>query len=799
MADTRDEPVTPTVGAADGPWVELRIHGVSGTPPESMLESAHVRQVAGDAWGRFFRPVNGVGEEQQTVGGRTLEGYHWGKYTSGSALQGLWLILIPFGLVNAAAFMVPDPGTTSRLTRQLHGWVQALIRAIGVGVSGTFALAAALILVDLLAGQWATGLPWLVGVRTGAVMTVGLALAALVVFALFHLGNQNRASAFDPAGPGSLAATDGSRGLERESFFVVRARSQPILGLLHLAAGWCVLSLIGALTWQTIHGSDDRAALFQTVRWTSIGLLLLIIGVVMVLGDPQQAVATTRLHKTWHRTVLPALTPVLVGAALGSLIASGTLLTMGDQRASHLDFDRYARILAASTGAAMILLFALNLALALRTVQPAGDPRPFRRFAAGLAPWAATSTGVFLGVGFCAAFVLGVARALGENAQTDLIYRVAYSWGLTVGLLVALGIFFGALWWRGGRTARQEVTAGYARVSAPDGLPGSWVKTVSGAMSAARLKLDIAVIFLSFAIAGLAMTIVTSLEMFGVHTWWWVAWLSHGSPSLTPHPAAQEAGAFAFLSRLGSYALLGLAGLLFYLGRRALRAEQTRRGANVIWDVVSFWPHSAHPFVPPAYSQFAVHDLRRRIRFHLGLPPTPVAGEPDPEPGPDSPRVVLSAHSQGSLLAFATVLWLRPGELARVGLVTYGSQLQVAFPRGFPAYVDFELLHRVKQLLGHRWVNLYRATDPIAGPVLSWRRQPDTGADPTSYRMDDGGPLIDHFHGPTGRRESGDDWRVLDPAAVDPGLQSSTLTHLSKHSNYPASPDYPDAVARVLT
>ena len=77
------------------PWVELRIHGVSGTPPEVMLESRHVRQVAGDSWGRFFRPVDGEGTERQSVPLRTLEGYHWGKYTSGSSLKGLWLILIP--------------------------------------------------------------------------------------------------------------------------------------------------------------------------------------------------------------------------------------------------------------------------------------------------------------------------------------------------------------------------------------------------------------------------------------------------------------------------------------------------------------------------------------------------------------------------------------------------------------------------------------------------------------------------------------------------------------------------------
>ena len=42
-----------------GGWVELRVHGVSGTPPEELLGVPHVRQVAGDDYSRFFRPVDG--------------------------------------------------------------------------------------------------------------------------------------------------------------------------------------------------------------------------------------------------------------------------------------------------------------------------------------------------------------------------------------------------------------------------------------------------------------------------------------------------------------------------------------------------------------------------------------------------------------------------------------------------------------------------------------------------------------------------------------------------------------------
>ena len=38
-----------------GGWTELRVHGVSGTPPEEILQHPHVRRVAGDAEAGFYR------------------------------------------------------------------------------------------------------------------------------------------------------------------------------------------------------------------------------------------------------------------------------------------------------------------------------------------------------------------------------------------------------------------------------------------------------------------------------------------------------------------------------------------------------------------------------------------------------------------------------------------------------------------------------------------------------------------------------------------------------------------------
>jgi hypothetical protein len=90
--------------------LELRVHGVSGTPPESLLDRPLVEQVAGDKIAGFFRPR--LEQEQlddapnpfapKQNGAARLIGYCWGGLTSGSAGRALWLPLLPFTLINIA-------------------------------------------------------------------------------------------------------------------------------------------------------------------------------------------------------------------------------------------------------------------------------------------------------------------------------------------------------------------------------------------------------------------------------------------------------------------------------------------------------------------------------------------------------------------------------------------------------------------------------------------------------------------------------------------------------------------------
>src|SRR5690606_7206046 len=179
------------------------------------------------------------------------------------------------------------------------------------------------------------------------------------------------------------------------------------------------------------------------------------------------------------------------------------------------------------------------------------------------------------------------------------------------------------------------------------------------------------------------------------------------------HGAAETAQA------LGSW-LIGLGFILFVTwGRRAYKDASARRTIGILWDVGTFWPRAAHPFAPPCYAERAVPDLTWRIATW-----TQETGG----------RLVVSGHSQGSVLAAAAAWQLPPATRSRVALLTYGSPLERLYGRWFPAHFGPEALARL-----HReadcWSNLYRLTDPIGGRLRPHPRPPAARPDPRPLRL----------------------------------------------------------------
>ena len=190
--------------------------------------------------------------------------------------------------------------------------------------------------------------------------------------------------------------------------------------------------------------------------------------------------------------------------------------------------------------------------------------------------------------------------------------------------------------------------------------------------------------------------------------------------------------------------------------RRMSKSRESRRQLGKVWDVFSFWPRRFHPLAAPCYAERAVPEFRNRIRTHLA------AGK----------GVIISAHSQGTVIAFAALVQIAAehetvtvtvpesagkmtyGEfeamvqesakgdagpeavsppiapaasvsLLRAGLVTFGSPLSALYSRFFPWH--FGTPQRFQQLrdrlgiipgVGRAWRNLYRKTDYIGQRVF---------------------------------------------------------------------------------
>ncbi|WP_238162255.1 hypothetical protein [Micromonospora endolithica] len=146
-----------------GRVLELRVHGVSNTPPGQILgldpapgpDQPQPRLVAGDATTGFYRSTKAAPEDPVVV-----EAYSWGQLTSGARTardveRALWTVLLPFTLANVALHARPgipaDPDTERWHSRSgIAAW---LIRLFCLSLTGTLTLTFAGLGVDLIGWQ----------------------------------------------------------------------------------------------------------------------------------------------------------------------------------------------------------------------------------------------------------------------------------------------------------------------------------------------------------------------------------------------------------------------------------------------------------------------------------------------------------------------------------------------------------------------------------------------------------------------------------------------------------------------
>src|SRR6266545_1715054 len=172
---------------------EIRIHGVGGSTPESLLDDPSPTLVSGDRIAGFYRtnrPHN-----------REVEAYSWGGLTSRSGIRVLWLILLPFMLANLAGWMC---------TKRLHDgsrpwfWVhRCLVRWAGLALTLNMLLVTAMITMDVVGYQcggqgsctgahwWFAPLRWLEHLPGRRVAVgAGIPLVLIIVLAWLAYGSR---------------------------------------------------------------------------------------------------------------------------------------------------------------------------------------------------------------------------------------------------------------------------------------------------------------------------------------------------------------------------------------------------------------------------------------------------------------------------------------------------------------------------------------------------------------------------------------------------------------------------------
>ncbi|MEV3873494.1 hypothetical protein [Streptomyces sp. NPDC049906] len=729
MKRARREPSDPSSRAA-GTALELLVHGVGGASAPELLNDPRTVRVTGDDTAAVHRRADDLDAEirRDRGEGPVPEAYVWSNLTSGSGARALWLLLLPFMVVNLAHWMRPAAVGRPRAVRAYA----LCVRLAALTLTVLLVAAVCEVALDLAAWQCAgvrdcaAERAWLAffspelspggwWTPPGRRLVVAALLPTALTALLWYLSRRTwRAYESqeppepdeDPAaGPHDARESEprsdpgAERGpLTRPGFWYGRRLVARLRAAHTAAALLTVAATITAPALRFDRRHDGPAAL--DLLGAAVGAIIAVVALLTCAVVCRRGRSERRLDRELDGPRVRFL-PV---AAAGALV-----LSAGYASWSRPGWSSEGRLLGDQAfGALMVVQWALVLALAvIARILYRTAPAP-RTVLGGLAGPAVTVVacalaGVLAGGGAQrAASWLDVDTGPAVGGPPVLLgwHAAVLVPLLLVVLAVLLGFGVGAV--RRTGTEVDGVRTDYPdeeehRPSSDSSQAGpedtDRARAIARARSWAELT-DRAPAVIGTLAAG---TLVCGAgALLG-------AWVTREPPgralSTAPEPLAR---AVELAQEAGSW-LAGAGFLLLALSaRRAYRDPKARRTIGILWDVGTFWPRAAHPFAPPCYAERAVPDLIWRVQTWTRR---------------TRGRLVLSGHSQGSVLAAAAAWQLAPDIRGRVALLTYGSPLERLYGRWFPSCFGPESLAELHRDV-HCWRNLHRRTDPIGGPVL---------------------------------------------------------------------------------
>ena len=714
-------------------YVEMRVHGVSGTPPREMLYTDPVTYDQTGSHTKVYRPTR--------MGGFEVSAFHWGSLTSGNWITAFWVLLAPFAFANVAGWMMTTRGP----------WSRTWVRWAGLCLTCMLVAQGAVVLIDL-PYHWIVDNPIdLPGGSTAMlpVWSIGLGVIALTlgfVFLIWRLSTRSHFVTlsgkiqfylvFSPKTehllpPGYWKENRGERSRHPRPLIEEEQWDDPGDRPIFDPALWQQHALLHRL--RRIHLGSGFAVIALAIAVGSQSWWLgLLAGIPIVLGFLLTAMTALRPKSGWVIKAT-ALFPIL---GLGFLLVTGALSL--SEVVGALPAEAHWTGIHDLTFAVALTLGVTAFGTWLSQVFGAWPERGLSAVRTGWVALGALTIATLLGSSLGMAAVLVAESWIG----VDEIKAYGVGW-VAVAMLLLLVTMLGAvgvvILWGRYRPQKDTICGDHPLRAAPSN--GKRVALIR------RVTRRASWLFSTASVYGMVAAITAVI----------VAWSPESSFPLLPSELSAEAryltiatavvwglatwalsvalseynGGVAWAVLFGGSALLvavgfdllpvitilgittdlstleGLGKLLLVLGPAAMVArgiltrstggsDKRRTGVGLLWDVGSLWPRWFHPLGPPSYGPDAVCSLLEEIKRE----------RPD----------VLSAHSQGSLISAIAISQADPDIVASMGFLTYGSPIGLLYRPLFPGVGMAELVTQVDHKLSQRpWINLWRDTDYLGG------------------------------------------------------------------------------------